>query len=199
MSTQVEVSWIQFVVPDHAGGVPKDPSDPHCCGCGCKKCNPPVAKPKPPTTSTGPVRYGTGEIVLNASDLSTGGFGVPWGHTRSFANRLTQNTTVGNGYNWQVAEWPYLVFPSSTTVVVMGEATAALWFDLVGNVYVPRLSVREALLLDTVNNVYDLVELDGSITVFSAVTGAFIRHLDPAGNQLAVVSYASNQFNPTEV
>jgi hypothetical protein len=61
--------------------------------------------------------------------------------------RSHQPTTTGR-YNWQVADWSYLVFPTSTTVMVMGNANAALWFDLVGNAYVPRFNVRQTLLFN---------------------------------------------------
>jgi hypothetical protein len=87
------------------------------------------------------VRYGTGEVVLEATDLHANGCGTPWGYRRSFASRLTQDANVGSGYNWQVAHWPYLVFPSSTTAVVIGDANEALWFDQVGAGWLPRFDV----------------------------------------------------------
>jgi hypothetical protein len=59
-------------------------------------------------------------------DPQAGGFGVPWGHTRSFASRLTQSTNLGNGVNWQIQQWTYLVVQDSGTVVVMGDANAVL-------------------------------------------------------------------------
>jgi hypothetical protein len=106
MATNVQVSWIQFTAPAPAPGVPVDPADPlfgKRCGCGGCKSHP--AHPKTRKSSRSPIRYGTGEIVLTASDLGAGGFGVPWGHTRSFASRLTAPTNVGNGTNWQIQEW----------------------------------------------------------------------------------------------
>ncbi len=42
-------------------------------------------------------RYGTGEVVLLASDVHSHGYGLPWGHTRSFASRLFQ-TWAARGY-----------------------------------------------------------------------------------------------------
>jgi hypothetical protein len=44
---------------------------------------------------------------------------------------------------WLVGQWSYLVFPSSTTVVVMGQANFTLWFDLVNGAFGLRFSVRE--------------------------------------------------------
>jgi hypothetical protein len=80
----VQVSWAQFQVPAHTNSFPfsYDPAqcDPcHKCKCEC------ACPPKPPQCSQRPVRYTDGEVVHYATDLAAGGFGVPWGHRRSFA------------------------------------------------------------------------------------------------------------------
>ncbi|OAI41010.1 hypothetical protein AYO40_00590 [Planctomycetaceae bacterium SCGC AG-212-D15] len=137
--------------------------------------------------------------MLEVHDLDAGGFGTPWGQSRSFSSRLSQSANVGSGFNWQPKETPYLVVQDSGTVVVMGQANHALWFDPSGNGYQPRYSIRETLQLDPVNNVYNLYHLDGSITQFNATTGVFVQHTDAAGNKIAVISYAANNFNATEV
>ena len=43
-----------------------------------------------------------------ASDFTAAGFGLPWGQTRRFSNRLTVSRDAGNGYNWFVDQWQYL-------------------------------------------------------------------------------------------
>src|SRR4051812_43877832 len=111
MVTQVQVSWVQFRVPSPAVGVPIYAFtplygiNPCTCGCGCSCCQSLPEGPVRRNAGESRVRYTTGELALSATDLHAGGFGVSWGHTRSFANRLTQNTNVGSGYNWQVLEW----------------------------------------------------------------------------------------------
>ncbi len=35
-----------------------------------------------------PIRYFNGELQLRIKDLGSDGFGVPWGHTRIYSNRL---------------------------------------------------------------------------------------------------------------
>jgi len=201
MATNIQNSWIQFAVPDHVPGLngPVVPLRDCGCGCGCKACAKAPPVPKAPNASRLPIRYGTGEIVLSATDITVGGFGVPWGHTRTFASRLSQTTNVANGNNWQVKEWSYLVRPTSTTVVVMGSANDVLWFDLVGSNYVPRFDVTQTLLFNAAANAYQLLDLDGSITQFDGTSGALQSHADAAGNQVAVVSYTSNDWNFTEV
>src|SRR5690349_20295276 len=120
MPTYLQISWISLSAPNHACGVPKQPSESPDCGCGCKCCQAAAKGPKPVSRSGGPIRYATGEIEIQATDLQAGGFGLPWGHTRSFANRLTEDTNAGQGYNWQVAEWPYVVPGDDGSVAVMG-------------------------------------------------------------------------------
>ena len=61
------------------------------------KLTPMPCEPPDYTLAPGPMRYATGELVVYATDLETHGFGMPWGHRRSFANRLQQHTEVGNG------------------------------------------------------------------------------------------------------
>lgn len=139
------------------------------------------------SVSSGPVRYSSGELVYQQSDVPGGsGFGIPWGHTRSFAPRLSENESIGQGYNWQVAQWPYLVLANPATVVLMGQAQRAVFFDLQGNQYIPRFNVKKSLVLDTVNQVYRLTNLDGSYTEYDELLGMMVRIVDVAGNTLVV-------------
>jgi hypothetical protein len=91
------------------------------------------------------------------------------------------------------------MFPSATTVAVMGQANAVLWFDLSDGLYVPRFDVRESLLFNQAANTLLLVDLDGSVTTFNATSGVFVSKTDPAGNSLSVISYTNNGFNFGEV
>jgi hypothetical protein len=127
----------------------------HVCGGACP-CNCPPPAPLPRQCSSHSVRYATGEIVHYAQDLISSGFGTPWGHTRSFANRLSETTNVGNGYNWQVKEWPYLVILDDA-IAVMGQATEVRWFILQDDgTYIGAFSVRDTLVADSSNSVYFL-------------------------------------------
>ena len=62
------------------------------------------ATPSAPANSSGPIRYASGEIVLMDADVVVPSFGVPWGHTRTFANRLCISENIGYGFNWRVDE-----------------------------------------------------------------------------------------------
>jgi RHS repeat-associated protein len=140
----------------------------------------------------------SGEVVLTVKDIDASGFGTPWGHTRSCASRLSEDTDIGNGTNWQVEEWPYLVIQADK-VVVMGASTQEMWFTKVGDSFVPQFSTRETLVLDTVNNVYRLIDLHGGITTYSAATGVFQRYTDPAGNTVWVEKSHDTEVNFLEV
>src|SRR5665213_3302172 len=73
-----------------------------CTGGKCASGSSPAAGSSPsipghpPFNTKGPVRYATGELVIGAADLLLSGYGVPWGHTRSFSSSLNVSQTVGN-------------------------------------------------------------------------------------------------------
>ncbi|HCO22477.1 MAG TPA: hypothetical protein DIT97_05215 [Gimesia maris] len=147
-------------------------------------------------------------MAINATDLSTDGYGVPWGHTRSFANRQTASQSIGNGFNWLVKEWPYLVKQFSIqdsgiqidTIVVQGVVGDALWFDNIGdNDFIPRFNVKDTLIHHESENLYKLYKLDGSVIEFDDTTGMFRRQTDPAGNKIEVTAMSVNTYNFTEV
>lgn len=177
-------------------------------GNGPVRCNGTTCTPISHNYSPAPIRYSTGEMAINATDLSTNGYGIPWGHTRSFANRQTANQSVGNGFNWLVKEWPYLVKQFSLqdsglqidTVVVQGVVGDALWYDNVGNnVFAPRFNVKDTLIHHESENLYKLYKQDGSVIEFDDTTGMFRRQTDPAGNKIEVTAMAVNSYNFTEV
>ena len=175
-----------------------------------KKCCKPRGRISPPggggwwaglpdVFSAAPVRYSTGEIALSAVDLESQGFSVPWGHVRSFTSRTSISHTMGNGFNWQVEQWPFLVRDWDGSVVVQGRANEALWFDKVAGTFVPAFSVKQTLILDESAEVYRLYDLDGSVTEFDDHTGMFRRQIDPAGNRIEVTKMHANGYNFTEV
>jgi hypothetical protein len=195
----VQVSWAQFQVPAHTNSFPPSYDPALCDPCNRCKCEC-ACPPAPPQCSQRPVRYATGEVVHYATDLTASGFGVPWGHRRSFAGQLGQSANPGNGVNWLAQQWPFLLIQDSGSVAVLGDAYRFLWFDPSGPAaFNPRFSIRQTLILDTANRVYRLYDVDGSVTTFDAATGNFLSHADPAGNQIAVVSTAGNGFNFTEI
>lgn len=95
------------------------------------------------------VRYFNGELQLRVKDVGSDGFGVPWGHTRIYSNRLSNSYDWGNGTNWLVHEWPQLLrrktdpaevrrfhplaggnaIPTGCTLVMLRGTRNTTWFD----------------------------------------------------------------------
>ena len=154
--------------------------------CGSKRC------------SGHPVRYGTGEIVVGQSDLVTNGHGISWGHTRRFSSRLSNPVSLGNGYNWQIEEWSYLLFRKNGGITIMGNPDAELWFDLVNGKYTPRFSVKDSFHYNTDEENYQWTTLNGQVTRYHQ-DGYFMSRTDSYGNKVEVTSRHANDFHPLEV
>ena len=97
---------------------------------------------------------------------------MPWGHTRSYSNQLTNQTGGTNGNSWCVGEWPYIVPSGATTMcVVIGTIYDAVWFDLVSGSYAPQFYVQCSLVHDMVNQQFIYTDALGYITKFYDYSG----------------------------
>ncbi len=149
--------------------------------------------------SAGPIRYADGSISIRATDLSSDGFSLPWGHTRSFQSRLSVNETIGNGFNWQVQEWPHLAIDQDGSVAVLGRQNTVVLFDRINSNYVARFSLKPTLTLNVTTKRYSYREQNGTITEFDQLTGVFRKRTDAAGNVIEVTALAGNSFNIAQV
>jgi hypothetical protein len=93
------------------------------CDCRCKCCC-----DSPEDNSGKPIRYANGEVQLSVTDLHSGGFGVEWGHTRSYCNRLNIDTDFGNGYDWLIEQLPYVAQDPDGSIAVVFNSTVAYWW-----------------------------------------------------------------------
>ncbi|MDB5337519.1 MAG: hypothetical protein JWN70_3138 [Planctomycetaceae bacterium] len=151
-----------------------------------------------PALSARPVNYATGELILEATDLSADGFGVPWGHTRKFASRLGVAQTLGHGFNWQVEEWRYLVI-THDLVSVLGLPGGPLYFENTGTGYIGRYGIKQTLTLNTGTNRFVMTDPQGGVTEFDAKYGGFCKFTAAGGNFIEVTAVSINMFNFTEV
>ncbi len=165
------------------------PEDEACSGGTCGV----------PSLSPYPVRYASGELAVIATDLQLEGYGMPWGHTRSFGSRMSVNENNGNGFNWQVMEWPYLVVDYDGNVAVLGQANAALWFDRDGDDFVSRFNTKETLVLDQAANVYRLTASNGTVTEFDQLTGLMEQQMSAGGQVILVTDLTDDGYNIAEV
>jgi len=134
------------------------------------------------------------------TDVSSNGFGVPWGHTRSYSNKLSGQQGGINGNSWFVAEVPELVEVNSTTICLISIVQEALWFDLVGGSWVPRFFVKDSLVQDAANHqfVYTNVETGIAVAFFdfstsnvAAKRGQFKSFTDSGGHE-TVATYGTD-------
>ncbi|MCO6458897.1 MAG: hypothetical protein J5I93_26615 [Pirellulaceae bacterium] len=172
-----------------------DQTCPACCDC-CE-CGIGVSEVG--------VRYVNGEVRLSIPVLTAGGFGRPWGHTITYTNRLPASWDLGNGFNWFVEQWPYLLkcvdeeFQTFNYIVFVQSSWTAVWFDFdeMSGDYSPRHAAHYGLTHDTANNVYKLATCEGEIWEFndwdqtSAPGGSFKRLTTKGGTTIEVVSYTA--------
>lgn len=155
-----------------------------------------------------PVRYSTGELILSQQDITSNGFGKPWGHTRSFVSRQSASETIGNGINWQVAEWPFLaITPNNESnsdggvlfIVAQGHSGEELWFDNNDGEFTVRFGLLNTLEHLTSTGQYQLTYPDGTVVLYDDSNGAFEKQTNPGGDVIEAISYNSNGYNLEEV
>jgi RHS repeat-associated protein len=151
--------------------------------------------------SGAPVRYFDGVVQLSNTDLSSGGFGTPWGQTRSWTNGPGYAARGDNGVGWVDTQKPYLLpVNGTTTLAAISNGTTAEYFDLVSGVYQPRFFDQSTLAYDGGNDQYILTDELGdqlrfagfSSGVLPAEQGQFLSFTDPGSNLTAVTAHTAN-------
>jgi len=138
--------------------------------------------------------------LLEQVDLESSGFGLKWGHTRSYANRSADNAQGVNGSSWMLRQWKALYFqggsggPPTSICVVDGPFTS-LWFDLQGeSTYTPAFGTLNSLVWNSGLQQYVLTDPTGESWVFAdqtvsaALQGKLLLARDPA-QQVSTLSY----------
>ena len=156
-----------------------------------------------------PIRYGDGEIKLDVADLTSDGFGLGWGHTRSYSNTLGDLAPGQNGFYWFIKEQPIALNMAGSfgsehpaTIAIIGTASGAKWFDWDGANYVPRFDVKDSLASDLDGN---LVQKDssGQTTIFKKMDdatrpGTFESFTDRNGHTW-LADYDGSRLNYIEI
>lgn len=146
------------------------------------------------------VRYFDGTSSVSTSDLFSGGFGTPWGHTRTWTNSIgyQPEDRSRNGNGWIVSQTPYMVqVDGNDTVAVITGGTNAHYFDLVSGSYVPRHFDTSTLSL--ASNVFTFRDSTGNTITFDDFAnatankrGQFKQLTDAGGNATSVTSYTGD-------
>lgn len=147
--------------------------------------------------SNHPIRYANGELLsAGASDLSSSGFGLPWGHTRSYGNLAAGVISGVNGNGWMVKQMPSLVF-EGTTVGRFGRGGGTLWFQPFGTGFTGMFNIKASLSFDSANDRFQTVEADGTQMLFfgygtPGLLGKLVGVIAPGGNYSSA-NYDSSQ------
>jgi YD repeat-containing protein len=198
-----------------APGLP--PPTPPTCECYCFCINQPGSVLRdnsaalgnlPQMRSPRPVRYFDGVALMAETDLSSDGFGTPWGQTRSWSIGPGSTYAYGswNGEGWVDTQLPHLVRGGSegepdTPVVAVFNANDPRYFDLAGDgSYQDRFFDQSKLVHNTTgtNHEFDLTDSSGDVIRFDDFSssqpciqrGQFEGFTDPAGNSVSVWSHS---------
>ena len=137
------------------------------------------------------------------TDVAAGGFGTPWEQRRVYSNQLIDNgslssTDMGNGYNWLVQDWPYLVQGDSGSITFVHGTRYSLQFEYDSGVYTGRFGAKSTLIHDTINHRLILVQPSGEQWIFHDFTqttspqGQFLSHKTPGEQTISATAYTTD-------
>lgn len=150
----------------------------------CDCANPPPEGEDCPESgsSSNPVQYATGQIQYNETDLASDAFGLPWGHSRSYANILTNNGTGLNGNSWLVRQMKRLSFVGAAygtnnpvQICVVDSASGSLWLKRAATsplTYASQFRGFEVMRHDSVKHQFVLTTRTGVQMIFHDNTTA---------------------------
>jgi RHS repeat-associated protein len=150
-----------------------------------------------PRSITG-VRYSDGSVAWQSTDFESSGFGVLWGHTRTYSSLLRFTDPAAQGNGWQLTFMPRLEVVDGDTIAVNFNGVSAETFDYDAAVggYVARHYDTSTLTHDTVNDEYVYTDMLGQQTQFTDFThattgrrGKFVSFADAGGLTIAATSW----------
>ena len=143
----------------------------------------------PSNISPGQVRYIDGVASLSFPDLSSSGYGMPFGHTRSWTNGPGYDAGGDNGNGWVEVNLPSLVAVEDDKIFALAiDGTNARTFAG-DSPYIESFSGQNKLVHDGDNDKFVLTTPDGVVYEFLDFTvtdvasrGQFQSRTDPNGN-----------------
>lgn len=163
--------------------------------------------PSPTLSSSQPVRYYDGVVTLAETDLSSAGFGLPWGQTRSWTNGPGYAVGASNGSGWVATQAPHLIQADGTsndTIIMVSNGTTARYYDLSEGVYHGRFADTAQLNYTSGGgsggDQFTLTDSQGDQLGFfgfssnlpAAQRGTFMSFTDPKGNLTEVTSFTGD-------
>lgn len=165
---------------------------------------PPTGGLQPNQFSEGPIRYADGVIRLAIDDLSSSGFGMTWGQSRSWTNGPGYDRSGDLGPGWVETAFPSLLSVDSKqkTLVAISTGTSARYFDETTTAGVYQERHFGLNILKAVGGGYELVTQSQMKFVFSGFSGAaeaqgqLVSMTDPNGNTTTVTRFDSKATYP---
>jgi RHS repeat-associated protein len=118
-----------------------------------------------------PIRYADGAVLLPATDLSSAGYGTPWGQSRAWANLSGYANWSWNGFGMVDQQLPCIT-QNGNTYALVSSGTDGRIFTKSGSTYTESFFTGDTLTADTTNH----------LLVFSDPTGQQIRFYDFSSN-----------------
>jgi hypothetical protein len=159
---------------------------PDCSSCACSQSTSPIQEApgvcppdNPSQFSDGPVRYYDGTVKYSATDLSSSGFGTPWGQIRTWTNTGWYGSSGANGNSTVVTQQPYVVELGSAPntdsyVAVITSGTNSLFFTKnQDGSYAESFYPQDKLVHDTTHHDYQLTDSTGKQFFFYDYYGLF--------------------------
>jgi len=139
-------------------------------------------------------------------DVQTSGIAGGWFQGRSYNNQLQQPKNIGLGWNWEIANWPYLQTSNlpDSDFALMGDSNGITWFKSDGSGGYDTLNAsKKKLTYDSVNSVYYISDGDGTVTVFNGGSHptrpyCFKQRTTPGGKSITVVDEDADRILQTE-
>jgi hypothetical protein len=144
------------------------------------------------------VRYSDGAVNLAFNDLSSGGFGMDYGVTRTWTN-LTSTANGFSGSGMLIDQLPHLRQDPGGTLTAVANGFNVRYFDPSGGGYTARFFVLDSFSADTANHQYVQTDSAGNVIKYNdfSVTpaneqGVFKSFTDGNANTIAVTSWTGD-------
>ncbi len=153
------------------------------------------------------VRYVDGTIQVTESDLSSPGFGNPWGQIIEWSNGIGYADMDVVGAGWVDSEIPYLHSQNGgNTTALITSGTNSVSFTLSGSTWTVQNFLQDTLTDNTTTHTMTVVDDTGKVMNFydfssslpAGERGMFQSITDQFGDTLSVTSYTST-YNIQEI